>query len=65
MEFDTTLCKAAFLPEVSVERRVDVPKKFILPNGDVDSNNNNNQKSYNEPSSIDIIGDNQVEEKVR
>ena len=33
LEYDTTLCKAAFLPELSIERRVDVPKKFILPIG--------------------------------
>ena len=33
LEYDTTLCKAAFLPELSIERRVDVPKKFIIPIG--------------------------------
>ena len=39
LEYDTTLCRAAFLPELSVERRVDVPKKFIIPNDD-DINDN-------------------------
>jgi hypothetical protein len=65
LEYDTTLCKAAFLPEVLVERRVDVPKKFLIPNGeDIDaSNNNNNQKRYDESSIDNIIGDNQLEEK--
>ena len=42
MDYDTSLCKAAFLPELSIERRVDVPKKFILPDGDIDSTNNKN-----------------------
>ena len=42
MEYDTTLCKAAFLPELSIERRVDVPKKFILSDSDIDNTNSKN-----------------------
>jgi len=42
LEYDTTLCKAAFLPELSIERRVDVPKKFILSDSDIDNTNSKN-----------------------
>ena len=63
LEYDTTLCKAAFLPELSIERRVDVPKKFILPDGDVDSTNNNNIKLLNEASD-DEISEDEVEHQV-
>jgi hypothetical protein len=44
LEYDITLCRAAFLPELSVERRVDVPKKFIIST-EGDLNNNNEQNS--------------------
>merc|ERR1712244_131739 len=55
LEYDTTLCKAAFLPELSIERRVDVPKKFILPDGDVDSTNNKNLNIYNAEDTVEKI----------
>merc|ERR1711997_1210991 len=53
LEYDTTLCKATFLPELSIERRVDVPKKFILPDGDVDSTNNKNLNIYSAEDSVE------------
>merc|ERR1711997_692833 len=56
LEYDTTLCKAAFLPELSIERRVDVPKKFILPDGDIDSTNNKNLNIYNAEDSSEKVG---------
>merc|ERR1711879_250878 len=55
LEYDTTLCKAAFLPELSIERRVDVPKKFILPDGDIDSTNNKNLNIYNAEDSVEKV----------
>merc|ERR1712018_246737 len=55
LDYDTTLCKAAFLPELSIERRVDVPKKFILPDGDIDSTNNKNLNIYNAEDSVEKI----------
>ena len=63
LEYDTTLCKAAFLPELSIERRVDVPKKFILPDVDVDSTNHNNVKLFNEASD-DEVSEDEVEQQV-
>ena len=56
LEYDTTLCKAAFLPELSIERRFDVPKKFILPDGDIDSTNNKNLDVFDDEGSIEKIG---------
>ena len=56
LEYDTTLCKAAFLPELSIERRVDVPKKFILPDGDIDSTNNKNLDVFDDEDSVEKIG---------
>ena len=56
MEYDTTLCKAAFLPELSIERRVDVPKKFILSDGDVDSTSSKDLK---------FVDDAEDEKKIR
>merc|ERR1712203_777831 len=55
LEYDTTLCKAAFLPELSIERRVDVPKKFILPDGDIDSTNNQNFDVFDDEGSIEKV----------
>merc|ERR1711868_268406 len=44
-----------FLPELSIERRVDVPKKFILPDGDIDSTNNKNLNIYNAEDSVEKV----------
>ena len=65
LEYDTTLCKAAFLPELSIERLADVPKKFILPDGDIDSTNNKNLNIYNAEDTVEKIkgeedGENEV-----
>merc|ERR1712226_895269 len=59
LEYDTTLCKAAFLPELSIERRVDVPKKFIIPDGDIDSTNNKNLEVFDDEGSIEKTGKNE------
>ena len=66
LEYDTTLCKAAFLPELSIERRVDVPKKFILSDGDLDSTSSKDLKFVDDAEDVKKIrkvednGDNQV-----
>ena len=66
LEYDTTLCKAAFLPELSIERRVDVPKKFILSDGDIDSKSSKDLKFVDDAEDVKKIrkvednGDNQV-----
>ena len=66
MEYDTTLCKAAFLPELSIERRVDVPKKFILSDSDIDNTNSKNlnieedDDNVENPENDEEIDENQV-----
>ena len=55
LEYDTTLCKAAFLPELSIERRVDVPKKFILSDGDIDSTSSQDLKFVDDAEDVKKI----------
>ena len=72
MEYDISLCKAALLPtELSIERRVDVPKKFILPNyvanDVVDStiDNTNNLKLFPDDVLIDHPEEDEIKKEVR
>ena len=57
LEYDTTLCKAAFLPELSIERRVDVPKKFIIPIGGDDLDSITNDLDFQSANENNIIGE--------
>ena len=55
LEYDTTLCKAAVLPELSIERRVDVPKKSILSDGDIDSTSSKDLKFVDDAEDVKKI----------
>ena len=57
LEYDTTLCKAAFLPELSIERRVDVPKKFIIPISGDDLDSFTNDLDFPSANENNIIGE--------
>merc|ERR1712223_1818964 len=57
LEYDTTLCKAAFLPELSIERRVDVPKKFIIPICGDDLDSFTNDLDFQSANENNIIGE--------
>ena len=57
LEYDTTPCKAAFLPELSIERRVDVPKKFIIPIGGDDLDSITNDLDFQSANENNIIGE--------
>merc|ERR1739845_119473 len=57
LEYDTTLCKAAFLPELSIERRVDVLKKFIIPIGGDDLDSITDELDFPSANENNIIGE--------
>ena len=65
MEYDTTLCKAAFLPELSIERRVDVPKKFILSDGDIDSTSSKDLKFVDNEEDVKKIRKDEANEETQ
>ena len=65
LEYDTTLCKAAFLPELSIERRVDVPKKFILSDGDIDSTSSKDLKFVDNEEDVKKIRKDEANEETQ